>query len=239
MKADAALLGRVSLAVLKALRAQHGDLDRLLRELEQLGPLALVGGAPRDWLLQREPRDLDLVVDADPDTVARVLSPLALRRTRFGGFVVAAGDRSLDIWPLASTWAFSAANPRRADLGAATLEALPHSAFFNLDAVAVRLRDGQVFEAGFFEGLKKRTLAPVFTPNPFVPLCTARAGVLSRRYGVTPSVMLRDFFVGQVLQGLRWSQVAAAQRSHYGCTLLSKPQVTALLFQDERIARRF
>jgi tRNA nucleotidyltransferase (CCA-adding enzyme) len=56
--------------VLDALRAQPGG-PELLALAEGRADLALVGGAVRDLLLGRTPRELDVVVTADAATLAR------------------------------------------------------------------------------------------------------------------------------------------------------------------------
>ena len=72
---------------LEALRALPCG-ARLLGAVEPLAgrpPVALVGGAVRDLLLGREPRELDVVVDGDPGAVLAALGPGEERRhDRFG-----------------------------------------------------------------------------------------------------------------------------------------------------------
>jgi len=58
---------------------------RLLTALEQVGDAALVGGAVRDLLLGRPPRELDVVVAGDPEPLLAALGPGEARRhARFG-----------------------------------------------------------------------------------------------------------------------------------------------------------
>lgn len=216
-------LGSTVVAALRHLRERDPELDALLARLAVLGEIALVGGAPRDLALQRQPRDLDVVVDAPAQEVARALAALASRRTRFGGYGVRAGSWSLDVWPLAATWAFTPDNPRRHRLGRASFQNLPSSAFFNVDAVLVRLSDGRLFEHGFLEGLRARELTTVFTENPYPELCAARALVLAERYALAPGEGVRPFLAHRIERGLRWHHIARAQRSHYG-RVLSRPE---------------
>jgi tRNA nucleotidyltransferase (CCA-adding enzyme) len=55
----------------------------LLERLPAQPPVYLVGGAVRDLLLEREPRELDLVVEGDPEVVARRLGGTRRVHDRF------------------------------------------------------------------------------------------------------------------------------------------------------------
>jgi len=77
--------------VLQALRARPGG-RQLLALASQCGDVALVGGAVRDLLLGRQPRELDVVVAADAPSAARHLADALGASTavheRFGTAVV-------------------------------------------------------------------------------------------------------------------------------------------------------
>ncbi len=60
-------------------------------------PAHLVGGAVRDLLLHRPPRELDVVVEGDPAPVARALGPIVRAHERFGTLTVEQGDHRYDI----------------------------------------------------------------------------------------------------------------------------------------------
>jgi tRNA nucleotidyltransferase (CCA-adding enzyme) len=86
--------------VLAAVAAQPGgpELLRLAREREDI---ALVGGAVRDLMLGRSPRELDAVVGADTEFLARELAQLlgasATMHERFGTAVVAWRQGRIDL----------------------------------------------------------------------------------------------------------------------------------------------
>jgi tRNA nucleotidyltransferase (CCA-adding enzyme) len=74
---------RSSAAALDALRADPcGAL--LLRAFAPADPVSLVGGAVRDLLLERPPRELDLVVEGDVDAAAERLGGEVTAHDRFG-----------------------------------------------------------------------------------------------------------------------------------------------------------
>jgi hypothetical protein len=56
-----------------ALSAADRALGKLLRALDDAGPVWVIGGAARDWVLGLPPRDLDLMVDGPSAAVAYAL----------------------------------------------------------------------------------------------------------------------------------------------------------------------
>jgi tRNA nucleotidyltransferase (CCA-adding enzyme) len=87
---------RSSLAALDVLRADPCG-ARLLRTFAPSDGVHLVGGAVRDLLLERAPRELDLVVEGDVDAAAERLEGTAIAHDRFGTARVRAGDCAFDL----------------------------------------------------------------------------------------------------------------------------------------------
>jgi tRNA nucleotidyltransferase (CCA-adding enzyme) len=76
---------------LEALRGQPCG-ERVLAALEGRDDAWMVGGAVRDLLLGRIPREVDVVVEGDPEPVARALGHVVESHARFGTFAVVADD---------------------------------------------------------------------------------------------------------------------------------------------------
>jgi tRNA nucleotidyltransferase (CCA-adding enzyme) len=106
-------------AALDALRA-HPCGVRLLRAFGPGDGVHLVGGAVRDLLLEREPRELDLVVEGDVEAPAEHLGGEATTHDRFGTALVRAGGCTFDLARArAETYAHPGALP---DVRPASLE---------------------------------------------------------------------------------------------------------------------
>ena len=189
-----------------------------------IGATSIVGGALRDWFFHRQPRDLDLVVEAEEDALNAVVAGLPHKRNRFGGFRVMAGHATIDVWTLSSTWAF-----RCGAIGKVSLETLPQTSFFNVDGIAFRLTDGKVIEHGFFDGMKRRQLAINYAENPFPDLCAIRAMVLARHYEMTLGDDVLAFIEERIAVGLTWSTSVRNQIAHYGAVRLSQADVDVVL----------
>jgi tRNA nucleotidyltransferase (CCA-adding enzyme) len=83
-------------AALDALRADPCG-ARLLRTFAPDDGVHLVGGAVRDLMLERTPRELDLVVEGDVDAAAARLEGEIKAHDRFGTARVRAGDCAFDL----------------------------------------------------------------------------------------------------------------------------------------------
>ncbi len=70
---------------------------RLLDVAASMGGVHLVGGAVRDLLLGRDPRELDVVVEGEVDALAAALGDAAAVHERFGTATVHDGDCSWDL----------------------------------------------------------------------------------------------------------------------------------------------
>jgi tRNA nucleotidyltransferase (CCA-adding enzyme) len=70
---------------------------RLLDVAAGLDGVHLVGGAVRDLLLERVPRELDVVVEGDADALVAALGETATAHARFGTATVTAGDCRFDV----------------------------------------------------------------------------------------------------------------------------------------------
>jgi tRNA nucleotidyltransferase (CCA-adding enzyme) len=70
---------------------------RLLGVLAEHDGAWVVGGAVRDALLGATPRELDVVVEGDPEPVARALGEIVAFHERFGTYDVADGDCLYDV----------------------------------------------------------------------------------------------------------------------------------------------
>ncbi|MDX6724635.1 MAG: hypothetical protein QOD73_3039 [Solirubrobacteraceae bacterium] len=147
---------RTSRQALDALRA----LPCGKRALDALGGhegVHLVGGAVRDLLLGREPREIDLVVEGDVDAAAARLGGTVTAHDRFGTARVEVGDCRYDL--------ASARRERYASPGAlpegepASLEEDLRRRDVTVNAMALGLRDGELRAVpGALDDLRAGTL---------------------------------------------------------------------------------
>ena len=140
--------------LLERLRDLPGAAE-LFDALADVPEVWVVGGAVRDTLLGREPRDLDLVVEGDATAVARRLGEDPLVHERFGT-ATATGEVNLAA-ARRERYERPGALPE-VELGAPIAEDLARRDF-SVNAIAVRLADGRLEAVpGALEDLAARRL---------------------------------------------------------------------------------
>jgi len=203
------------------------------------------GGALRSMLLGRlysnrpgRPRDLDIVVEGvETEELQRKFSQFIVRRTRFGGLQLRRMNWAIDIWPLHTTWAFSALNmPTR------TFEDLPRTTTFNIESIAatVSCEGGShrtVFSGDdqFFDAIRTRTLDLNQAENPFPDLCVVRALSFAAKYDFKVARRLAEFLVRHG-RSMNVAQYEYVQCQHYGRSLKSgETMLDWVRFLDESL----
>jgi poly(A) polymerase-like protein len=188
----------------------------------------VVGGAIRDLLLGPKgswPRDVDVIVDGcSTRQLEAVFEDILIRRNRFGGLhlkrtvgtggaIAARVDLLFDVWRLQDTWGIKARHL------APTISNFLATPFLNIDSIAVALSDdsGQptVYERGFFQAVRTRTLEINNEPNPFPFVCAARSLILAATLNFRLGTRLAHF-IHTLMATASVSELVNAQRSHYG-----------------------
>ncbi|MEA2139060.1 MAG: hypothetical protein QOG56_2210, partial [Solirubrobacteraceae bacterium] len=118
---------------------------RLLDAVGDAGGAYLVGGAVRDLLLGRVPRELDVVVEGDVDALAAALGDGATAHERFGTATVRDGDCR---WDLAASRAEQYERPGALpDVRPAPIEQDLRRRDVTINALALDLRTGELYAA--------------------------------------------------------------------------------------------
>jgi hypothetical protein len=162
------------------------------------------------------PRDVDVVVQhGGAEDIERNFGPLIRRRTRFGGYVLGINGWRVDVWPLKQTWAIRSGIIHEADP-----RSLTRSTFLNVEAVAVSLRTHgargrAVFENGFLEAVRTKSLDINLEANPYPALCVARSLILAATLDFSLSDRLVRY-INERARSLDIEDLLRAQVSHYG-----------------------
>jgi hypothetical protein len=223
---------RENLRSLREWLLRDEDNRRLLYTLEPHGNIAIFGGAVRDFLLHgltASPRDLDIVVSTDLP-LEIVIHEFPFRRNRFGGHKLNLQHRTVDIWLLENTWAFTTGLVQH--IGPDTL---PNTVFLNFDAVVYDWAKQELYADLFLKALETNTLDIVLEENPFPVVNIARAFVFKKRYGLSFSPRLVRYvhnWVQSVNDPVR--DLREAMVSHYGSALLSEAELRIYVDQLER-----
>ncbi len=209
-----------------------GVLDRLrspvLDAVSGLTGVWVVGGAVRDALLGREPKELDLLVEGDPAAVVRALGVPTATHDRFGTAIVAGADVAA---ARRETYAHPGALPD-VTLGATVAEDLARRDL-TVNALAVRVADGREeawpgaledLEAGRLRVLHRRS----FEDDPTRLLRMAR---YAARLGFT----IEDGTEALAAAAIRSGALATVSGARLGAEIrlaLTEPLPAALLELD-------
>lgn len=165
----------------------QATLEQHFRKFERV---AVIGGLVRDFA--REGRsgfrsDVDLVIDAPAEEVARLAERLRATPNRFGGYGCQEGPWKIDFWALETTWA-------RRHVPVQKLEDVVSCTFFDWDAVAYDLWGRKLICAsGYLERIRQRTLDINLLPNPSPMGNLVRAVRRVVLWQIHPGPELRNF----------------------------------------------
>lgn len=139
-------------------------LHRLLEEnFTSFDRIAVIGGLVRDFAHEGRSgfrSDLDLVIDAPQESVARLAKRLKATSNRFGGFACKQGPWKIDFWALETTWA-------RRHVHVESLSDIVSCTFFDWDAVAYDLRGRRLIcSENYLSRIGSGTLDVNLLPNP-------------------------------------------------------------------------
>jgi len=173
---------------------ENPTIAQLLEKLSKAGPAVIFGGAIRDWIVGKTPRDIDIVLDC-PSKSLEFLNQKS-NKNKFGGYFLKIDGIEFDIWNLDATWAFK--NDAKFSKN---LKTLTQTVFFNMDTVLYYLDTGKLQDDGFTQAMESKTLDIVYEPNPFPFLCVSKALVALTKYDMRASDKLKRFIEEQKARG--------------------------------------
>ena len=193
----------------------------------------LVGGAIRDIVLLKTKRfrDIDVIVEkAKKQDLEELFSVYEVDRNSFGGMrlyrTAPSKERiAIDIWALEDTWAL------RHTSQVPTIQRFLKTPFLNIDAVAAkpnRSNKWQIYDRGFTEAVRTKTIGINYEPNPDPLLCAFRAILAAQKFRYQLSLDAAKYVLTQ-LEAAPSSEWRDAQIRHYGKECLQKATVTELV----------
>ena len=174
---------------------ENPNLKQLLSQLSGLGPSLVFGGAVRDWIVGKTPRDIDIVIDCSTKSLS-LLDRYKGVKNKFGGYKLQVDGIEFDIWSLENTWALK--NDAKFEKKLATI---PFTAFLNLDAIAYRLDSQEIYENGFQRAMTSKLLDIMYEPNPYPYLCVSKALCALSKYELSASDNLKRYVEEQKSRG--------------------------------------
>lgn len=190
----------------------------LATQFEPLGPVAIIGGLVRDIARRGKVgfrSDIDLVVDATPESVAALALKLSAIPNRFGGFSSIHSHWKVDFWALSNTWA--------AAVGLVQVQSLAdlvHTTFFDCDAICYEIGKKRLHALpGYLERISNRSIDVNLLPNPSIDGNLLRASRRILLWGFRPGPELQSF-IQRELNDRSFERIVEIERSLYPNSVL-------------------
>lgn len=176
----------------KKLKKKDIDHEKFCSHLEQLPniEIGIFGGAIRDWYLEKEPKDIDLVIKNSGPEYNEFIKKYRPGHNNFGGNVIVINRTLFDIWKLEETKPFTygidiPVQPSWGNL----IKSVP----FNIDSIVTVLYH-QTYQYKFFEGLEENKIIEFVNKiNPNPGKIARRALKFIKKYDLSLSKEVADF----------------------------------------------
>lgn len=151
--------------------------EKFLSRLEQMKDIeiGIFGGAVRDWVLNKEPKDIDIVINIPGKEYDKFLQVYHFDKNKFNGNIIRIGNTTFDIWKIEDTYAFKSGqfNPSWSNL--------TRSVPFNIDSV-VSVLYNKTYQYLFLEGIQSKTIEFVNREIRNPDKISDRANKFARKY---------------------------------------------------------
>ena len=169
-------------------RAEKSLIEHILAN----GDACIFGGVIRDFILDRDAgvhRDVDLVIYKIDTQLEKYLHRYLIKKNRFGGYKLYINDKSYDLWTLNDTWALRQYSKTRH-----SLKILPHTSFFNVNAIIFSLCHNKFFmHKKFRQSIEDKVLDIVYEGNPCPELCIIKTFQHVNELGMSISQRVVDY----------------------------------------------
>lgn len=209
----------------------------LLQEFMTLGRTVVIGGMVRDFAMRGQDgfgSDVDLVIDAPPESVDGFARARQALPNRFGGYSLTIGSWKIDFWALRATWA-----SRYGHASVDRLEDVTRCTFFDCDAAIYDLHSRRVYcKDDYFDRLRCKIIEINLLPTPSINgnLLRAVRRMLLWDYEAGPRL---SSFIDSYLNEERFQQISIVDRKLYADCLIERSETPVnlkrlLLDRDER-----
>lgn len=218
---DTSSISHRSLNGIKKLKDNHYQVKQLFDKLNVLGDIILIGGAIRDFSLDKTPRDIDIIIDTKETNFDQTLKYFSYKKNRFGGYKISIEDIEFDIWSINNNWAF------KERIFETRFNNISKGTFYNFDAVTLNINTLDLDADLFLDAVRKKTLditleEDFIKQNPSPEVNIMRAFVIKKYWELEFSDKVTDYI-------LEWfekneapiNSLEEAELKHYGANRLT------------------
>ena len=126
---------------IQALYLKEPVLKKIIYEIFNYGTAYVVGGYFRDFLNNKESRDIDIIVDVKDIKLVDIIKYIGCKysQNRHKGIKIDLGETVVDLWSLENNWAFKNGLVKLNDND--KLRSIAKGCFFNYDSLVINLKD--------------------------------------------------------------------------------------------------
>lgn len=207
----------------------ENELINLINYLCKNNKVIVFGGFVRDYLFNGmyNYRDIDIVVDTDEEnllkeSINKFINTASITINQFNGYKINFGKISVDMWTLKNTWGIKK--------GYFSEDRLLDTVYLNIDAYAYDL-SSQSFVDDCDKNAKTDKIDICFETNPCEELNLIRCFVLSNKYKMKISELLKNKIINFVNSQTDKSKIEMLQLDHYGKVVVSLDELREVVNQ--------
>lgn len=142
----------------QALYLKEPILKKIMYEIFHYGTAYVVGGYLRDFLNNKESRDVDIIVDVRDIKLIDIIKKIDCQysQNRHKGIKLHLGNTTVDLWSLENNWAFKNGLVKLNEND--KLNSIAKGCFFNYDALAINLKNYKYNTQYYYDFLNNSTL---------------------------------------------------------------------------------
>ena len=186
---------------------QEPELYKLLLQVFVYGTAYIVGGFVRDALMDKENRDIDIIVEIDKPQLYEIIqeSSCSYDINRHGGIKLHLSTLDADIWTIDSNWAFENGLVCLKENKKKRLECIAKGCFYNYDSLVVNIHDKSFDIHNFRDFINNKELDILMSSstyknlNPTIEASVIRAFYIKYKYKVEFSTQLKEYIFKKVL----------------------------------------
>ena len=186
---------------------EEPKLYKLLLHVFVYGTAYIVGGFVRDALLNKQNRDIDIIVEIDKTQLYDIIQEIGCSYdiNRHGGVKLHLQTLDADIWTIDSNWAFENGLVHLNENKKKRLECIAKGCFYNYDSLVVNMHDKSFDIHNYRSFLNNKELDILMSSstyknlNPTVEANVIRAFYIKYKYEVSFSSQLKEYIFKKVL----------------------------------------
>mgnify|MGYP000908847970 FL=1 len=184
-----------------ALFIKEPILKKVIYDIFQYGTAYVVGGYFRDFLNNKDSRDVDIIVDIKDIKLIDIIQRTGCKyyQNRHKGIKLDLGGITVDLWSLENNWAFKNGLVKLNDND--KLKSIAKGCFFNYDALVINLKDYK-YNAEFYLDFQNNGILDILQKtnryknlNPTPEANIVRAFYIKEKYNIKFSENLIKYIV--------------------------------------------